>query len=62
MEKNIKAFDAIGPSFEELNDETMLAIDGEITPTVVLSAITKVVVTMITGVGITMTIDKIAGN
>ncbi len=62
MEKTNKAFAAIGPSFEELNDEAMLAIDGEITPTVVISAITKVIVTAITGVGVTMTIDKIVGN
>lgn len=59
MKNNINAFDAIGPSFEELNDEAMLAIDGEITPTVVVSCITKVIVTAITGVSVTITIDRI---
>lgn len=59
MEKNFNAFDAIGPSFEELNDEAMLAIDGEITPTVVVSCITKFVVTAITGISVTITIDRI---
>lgn len=61
MEKKVIALNAIGPSFEELDDDSMMEIDGEITPTVVVSAITKVVVTMITGVSVTFTIDRFKG-
>lgn len=61
MEKKVIALNAIGPSFEELDDDSMMEIDGEITPTVVVTAITKVVVTMITGVSVTFTIDRFKG-
>ena len=60
MNKNVntetkEALNAIGPSFEELNEENMLNVEGEITPTFVIAS--KVIVTAITGYAITCLLD-----
>lgn len=61
MNRNVhdEALNAVGPSFEELSEENMVNIEGEITPTVVVSAATKLVVTALTGYAVTCTIDRI---
>lgn len=59
MNNNVKneALKAVGPSFEELSENDMLNIEGEITPTFIVAS--KLVVTAITGYAATYTIDRI---
>jgi hypothetical protein len=61
MNKNInnEALNAIGPSFEELSEDNMINVEGEISPTFIFAS--KLVVTALTGYAVTCTIDKIKG-
>lgn len=61
MNKNInnEALNAIGPSFEELSEDNMLNVEGEITPTFIIAS--KLVCTALTGYAVTCTVDLIKG-
>lgn len=61
MNKNInnEALNAIGPSFEELSEDAMLNVEGEITPTFIIAS--KLIVTGLAGYAATCVIDRIKG-
>ena len=51
------ALEALGPSFEELSEETMMNIDGELSPTFIYASYLGV--TAVTGYAATCIIDRL---
>lgn len=56
-----EALEFVGPSFEEMNEDQMMNVDAEITPTLpaISMSVLKVTCSALTGVAFTCSVDKI---